>query len=146
MGVGIIGYADQGPGLAREADTAFATMRARLQGLGAAAGRVTLHDEPLKARFGIGEQARLFDLTVVGKSDDTDWRAVFETVLFEGGRPVMLVPTGWTRPSGDTVGVAWNRSTETARRIGQSMPRLRAARGAGGDRKRVGEEKSGSGR
>src|SRR3546814_13175986 len=31
---------------------------------------------------------------------------------------------------GDTVGVAWNRSTETARLIGQSLPLLRAARRA----------------
>ncbi len=130
MGVGIIDYADQGPDLAREADTALATMRARIQGLGAGAERVMLHDQPLKARFGIGEQARLFDLTVVGKAEETDWRAVFETALFEGGRPVMLVPTGWTRPSGDTVGVAWNRSTETARLIGQSLPVLRAAKRA----------------
>lgn len=130
MGVGIIDYADQGPDLAREADTALAAMRARIQGLGAGAERVTLSETPLKARFGIGEQARLFDLTVVGKSDETDWRAVFETALFEGGRPVMLVPVGWTRPSGDTVGVAWNRSTETARLIGQSLPLLRAAKRA----------------
>lgn len=130
MGVGIIDYADQGPDLAREAEQAVAAMRARIQGLGAAGDRATLSDRPLKARFGIGEQARLFDLTVVGKSDETDWRAVFETALFEGGRPVMLVPVGWTRPSGDTVGVAWNRSTETARLIGQSLPILRAAKRA----------------
>ena len=130
MGVGIIDYADQGPDLAREADTALAAMRARIAGLGTGAERVVLHGQPLKARFGIGEQARLFDLTVVGKAEETDWRAVFETALFEGGRPVMLVPTGWTRPSGDTVGVAWNRSTETARLIGQSLPVLRAAKRA----------------
>ncbi|MEQ8394480.1 universal stress protein [Thalassobaculum sp.] len=128
MGVGIIDYADQGPDLAREADTALTAMRGRISGLGATAGRVVLNDQPLKARFGIGEHARLFDLTVVGKAEETDWRAVFETALFEGGRSVMLTPIGWTRPSGDTVGVAWNRSTETARLIGQSMPLLRAAK------------------
>src|SRR3546814_1753719 len=47
MGVGIIDYADQGPDLAREADTAFATMRARLQGLGAA--RSEEHTSELQA-------------------------------------------------------------------------------------------------
>lgn len=130
MGVGIIDYADQGPDLAREAESALGTMRARIQGLGVDGERVTLSDTPLKARFGIGEQARLFDMTVVGKSDETDWRAVFETALFEGGRPVMLAPVGWTRPTGDTVGVAWNRSTETARLIGQSLPLLRGAKRA----------------
>lgn len=128
MGVGIIDYADQGPDLVREADTALASMRTRIEALGGAA--VTLSEQPLKARFGIGEQARLFDLTVVSKADETDWRAVFETALFEGGRPVMLVPVGWDRPTGDVVGVAWNRSTETARLIGQSLPILRAAKKA----------------
>lgn len=128
MGVGIIDYADQGPDLARESDTALAAMRTRIQALGAGRDKVVLSDQPLKARFGIGEHARLYDITVVGKADETDWRAVFETALFEGGRTVMLIPTGWTRPCGDVVGIAWNRSTETARLIGQSMPVMRAAK------------------
>jgi nucleotide-binding universal stress UspA family protein len=42
----------------------------------------------------------------------------------------MLVPVGWNRPCGDSVGVAWNRSTETARLIGQSLPILRGAKKA----------------
>jgi nucleotide-binding universal stress UspA family protein len=127
MGVGIIDYADKGPDLAREAEEALTAMRARIATLGAEADIVDLSDEPLRARFGIGEAARLFDVTVVGKSEETDWRAVFETALFEGGRTVMLVPVGWTRACGETVGIAWNRSTETARLIGQALPAIKAA-------------------
>jgi nucleotide-binding universal stress UspA family protein len=127
MGVGIIDYADKGPDLAREAEEALAAMRARIDALGPEKALVDLSDEPLRARFGIGEAARLFDTTVVGKSEETDWRAVFETALFEGGRTVTLVPVGWTRVCGDSVAIAWNRSTETARLIGQSLPAIKAA-------------------
>ena len=130
MGVGIIDYADKGPDLAREAEEAVAAMRTRLQAIGDVGARVDLSEEPLKARFGIGEAARLFDVTIVGKGEETDWRAVFETALFEGGRTVMLVPVGWTRPCGDTVAIAWNRSTETARLIGQSLSAIKAAKRA----------------
>ncbi|NQW12413.1 MAG: universal stress protein [Alphaproteobacteria bacterium] len=128
MGVGIIDYADKGPDLARDAEEALGAMRSRIAALASGGERVQLHEEALKARFGIGEAARLFDTTVVGKAEETDWRAVFETALFEGGRTVTLVPVGWTRPCGEAVAIAWNRSTETARLIGQSLSMLRAAK------------------
>lgn len=128
MGVGIIDYNDKGPDLAREADEALGEMRKKIEALGDLAGRVTLMDEPMKARFGVGESARVFDVTVVGKNEETDWRAVFETALFEGGRAVMLAPPGWTRACGETVAIAWNHSTETARLVGQSVPALKAAK------------------
>lgn len=128
MGVGIIDYNDKGPDLAREAEEALAAMRSRLSGLESDGGRVTLEEQPMKARFGVGEAARLFDVTLVGKNEETDWRAVFETALFEGGRSVMLVPAGWTKDCGDTVGIAWNHSTETARLIGQVLPALKTAK------------------
>jgi nucleotide-binding universal stress UspA family protein len=128
MGVGIIDYNDKGPDLAREADEALDAMRKRVSGIGELAARVTLIEEPMRARFGVGEAARLYDVTIVGKNDDTDWRAVFETALFEGGRAVMLTPPGWTRPCGETVAIAWNHSTETARLVGQAMPALKAAK------------------
>lgn len=128
MGVGIIDYADQGTDLVHEAEEAIAAMRTRIDGLTEGKDRIVLQTEALKARFGIGEAARLFDLTLVAKAEETDWRAVFETALFEGGRSVMLVPPGWTGACGDTVGVAWNRSTETARLIGQTMPVMKSAK------------------
>ncbi|WP_420404311.1 hypothetical protein [Nisaea sp.] len=77
----------------------------------------------------IGEESRVFDLTVVARtSKSPHWQTLFEMALFEGGRPVMLVPEGWTKPFGDTVVIAWNRSTETARLIGQSLGALKAAK------------------
>ena len=77
----------------------------------------------------IGEESRIFDLTVVARSTRSPhWKTLFEMALFEGGRPVMLTPEGWDKPLGDTIVVAWNRSTETARLIGQSLPILRSAK------------------
>lgn len=77
----------------------------------------------------IGEESRIFDITVVARaSNSPHWQTLFEMALFEGGRPVMLTPEGWSKPFGDTVVIAWNRSTETARLIGQSLPVLQAAK------------------
>ena len=127
MGVGIIDYAEKGPDFAREADEAASVIENRLKGMGESASRVALSKEPLRARFGIGELARMYDVTLVAKSELGDWRAVFETALFEGGRQVMLVPESWSKPCGDNVAIAWNRSTESARLIAQSLDTLRQA-------------------
>lgn len=77
----------------------------------------------------VGEESRVFDLTVIARTARSPhWQTLFEMALFEGGRPVMLSPEGWSKPFGDTVVVAWNRSTETARLIGQTLPVLRSAK------------------
>lgn len=78
----------------------------------------------------VGEHGRLFDLIVVGcasrpSAGEND--AVCEAALFDSGRPVLLAPADPPEALGDTVVVAWNGSTETARTIGLGMPFLLAA-------------------
>lgn len=78
----------------------------------------------------VGEHGRLFDLIVVGcasrpSAGEND--AVCEAALFDSGRPVLLAPADPPEALGDTVVVAWNGSTETARTIGLGMPFLAAA-------------------
>lgn len=93
------------------------------------ASRVTVDMKRLSNWRQVGEESRIFDLTVVARaSDSPHWQTLFEMSLFEGGRPVMLTPEGWSKPFGDTVVIAWNRSTETARLIGQTLPALKAAK------------------
>lgn len=78
----------------------------------------------------IGEYGRLFDLIVVGcpnRQSGAERDAVCEGALFDSGRPVLV---GAARPPetlGETVVVAWNGSTETARTIGLGMPFLLTA-------------------
>jgi nucleotide-binding universal stress UspA family protein len=47
-----------------------------------------------------------------------------EAALFESGRPVLLVPPSSPGPIGETIVIAWNGSTETARTVALGMPFL----------------------
>ena len=79
----------------------------------------------------LGPYCRIFDLIVVGQpgSGNRDPRqATFESVLFESGRPVLIAPQSVPRTLGETVLVAWNRSSETARTLHFALPFLRRAR------------------
>lgn len=73
---------------------------------------------------------RLADLIVFAQGDDPDRRrrtSVIETVLLESGRPLLLVPAGWTEQVGHTVAIAWNGRSEAARAVHAALPILEAA-------------------
>lgn len=75
----------------------------------------------------VASYARIFDLTVLARPAqhrDGPSIATAETVLFESGRPVLLVPPQTTGEVGRHVVIAWNGSLETARAIAFSMPVL----------------------
>ncbi|MDR7038643.1 nucleotide-binding universal stress UspA family protein [Methylobacterium sp. BE186] len=79
----------------------------------------------------LGQYARLFSATVVGRpgSEDSSPRmATFETALFEGGRPILLAPPLAPASLGEAVLIAWNGSTETARAVAFAMPFLLQAK------------------
>lgn len=76
---------------------------------------------------------RYADLLVVGQPDparDDDAPAPRpETLLFQCGRPLLLVPcVGHFDSIGERVAVAWNASREAARAVGDAMPLLAAAK------------------
>jgi nucleotide-binding universal stress UspA family protein len=78
----------------------------------------------------VAAHARLFDLVALARpvqSRDGPRIATIETVLFESGRPVLLVPPMTGREIGRRVVIAWNGSTETARTIAFAMPILMQA-------------------
>jgi nucleotide-binding universal stress UspA family protein len=80
--------------------------------------------------------ARLRDLTILPVTNgpyvsqlDTQWYA--ETILFESGRPMIVVPQKAKRAglSGfNTVMIAWDNGRAASRAVADSMPILRAAR------------------
>lgn len=78
----------------------------------------------------IAEYGRLFDLIVVGRTGGEPagrWQETCEAALFETGRPVLLAATKSSTSLGETIVVAWNGSTETARTVALAMPMLAAA-------------------
>ena len=84
-------------------------------------------NEDLPTGIGVGELARKFNLTVVGRpvSDvGVPSTSILEAAIFESGRPVLVAPP--TSPSvvGEYIVIAWNGSMESARTIAFAMPFL----------------------
>jgi nucleotide-binding universal stress UspA family protein len=102
--------------------------------------RAGLSAEPLTVSAslaGAGERfsriVRRFDLAVVGQAEpetSTVDDIIAETVLFESGRPVIIVPYIQKGPLKlDRVMVCWDGSRQAARAIGDAMPLLTKAGG-----------------
>jgi nucleotide-binding universal stress UspA family protein len=78
----------------------------------------------------IGAYGRVFDITVLGRPDGSSNHprlSTAEAALFETGRPVLIAPPETPRSIGETIAIAWNRSTETARAVAFAMPLLAKA-------------------
>lgn len=78
-------------------------------------------------------QGRYADLVVAGQPEphgDADRLTPrVEDLLFECGRPVLVVPyAGRFETVGERIVVAWNASREAARAVGDAMPLLESAR------------------
>ncbi len=77
------------------------------------------------------QHARYADLAIVGRSEDafSRARAIAEAVLFDSGRPVLVVPPSWRAANPPMrVLVGWNGSREAARAVHDALPLLSAAR------------------
>jgi nucleotide-binding universal stress UspA family protein len=79
----------------------------------------------------LGSRGRVFDLIVVGRplpDAVSPSMAALETALFEAGRPLLIAPPQPPGRIGETVVIAWNGSTESARTVAFAMPLLERAR------------------
>jgi hypothetical protein len=79
----------------------------------------------------IGSFGRVFDLIVLGRpgqNHEPPRMTTVEVALFESGRPVLLVPPSSPGSIGETIVVAWNGSTETARTVAPGLPILSIAK------------------
>lgn len=80
---------------------------------------------------GIGSFGRVFDLIVVGRpgpNPNHPRRATLESALFDSGRPILVAPPRPPAAIGETIVIAWNASTETARSVAFASPLLAAAK------------------
>jgi nucleotide-binding universal stress UspA family protein len=78
----------------------------------------------------IGSRGRTFDLVVIGRpgpAPKNPRMRPLETVLFDSGRPVLIVPASIPQTLGQNVLVAWNGSTEQARTNAFAIPILQLA-------------------
>ncbi len=77
----------------------------------------------------IGVLGRAYDMIVMPQPGPLPKmpESVFETALFDSGRPVLVVPPGYRGMVGKKILFAWNGSTESARAISLAMPVLSRA-------------------
>lgn len=79
----------------------------------------------------VGNRGRLFDLIVVGRpvgGAATPSRSRLESAIFESGRLTLIAPPTPPTGFGETIVIAWNGSTETARTVALAMPFLEQAK------------------
>jgi nucleotide-binding universal stress UspA family protein len=79
-----------------------------------------------------GIDCRRASLTIMlrprGASNAPLRTAMFERILFESGRPILLIPPRWRRKTlGGTILVAWDGSREATRALADAQPFLAAA-------------------
>lgn len=76
------------------------------------------------------DHGRLVDLIVAGVCDEglLSERLVAETLIFQSGRPVIIVPDDHVSYSADRIVVAWDFSKVAARALSDAMPFLRGAK------------------
>ena len=78
----------------------------------------------------VASRGRLFDLILVGqpqKAAAAPRMITLEAALFESGRPILIAPPEPPGNLGETVVIAWNGSTETARTVHFALPFLTRA-------------------
>lgn len=98
---------------------------------GATGGPAASWSGQMTSDGGVGGAGRVYDLIVLGRPGQGGHdprQSTFEAALFESGRPVLIAPPRSPTEFGDTVLIAWNRSSETARTVGAAMPLLQQAR------------------
>lgn len=85
---------------------------------------------PLETRTGrFVRLARVNDLAVLDASEGQDFaqKNAIEDALFEGGRPLLVVPkTGGNAPP-DRIAVAWDGSSRAARAVSSALPLMKKA-------------------
>lgn len=79
-----------------------------------------------------GVQSRRASLTMMLRPADAPNQpmrsAMFENILFESGRPVLVVPPGWRKKAlGGTILVAWDGSRAATRALADAQPLLARA-------------------
>jgi nucleotide-binding universal stress UspA family protein len=90
------------------------------------------HCTPSEVATILVDHARLRDLSVFPiKAEDESQRSLVEALIFESGRPVLLLPEAATRQlssSFDRAAVAWDHSRPATRAVADALPMLRAAK------------------
>lgn len=113
---------------AKTAAAAFSE-KAKTMGVDAEARTATVYSGGTPA---IVRQAQLSDLIIIGQDDPEHGEpmrsAIIESLLFESGVPVLVIPSTWDQPlHTDRVMIAWDGSSTAARAVHAALPAMKMA-------------------
>lgn len=115
------------PGRDSDAGAVAAALTEAARQAGVDCETVTQHSHAVTVHEAVCQHARLHDLVVTGTDDGSllSERNIAENLLFESGRPVVLVPAGHAAAaSGSAVAVAWDSTAAAARALGDAVSLL----------------------
>lgn len=104
-----------------------ARQNAMAQGVSCTSSVIQEHYTLLASAF--TKQARIHDVTVFDAEPDTLSlrRGILEDALFNGGRPMIIVPPGVNTFRAEKILVAWDGSAKATRAVNDALPFLKAA-------------------
>lgn len=112
------------PGRHVDAEPVAAAIRAAAATAGVAVELITQHSHAVGLPQVVAEYARLHDVSVTGSSGEglLSERLLAEHLLFDSGRPLLLVPPTWTGTIVvDRAAIAWDNSAAAARALGDAI-------------------------
>lgn len=112
------------PGRRTDAAAVAETIKAAAKAAGVEIHLITDHSHAIGLPQVVAEYARLHDLNMIGSSDEglLSERMLAEHLLFDGGRPLLLVPSAWSGPiAWDRAAIAWDNSAAAARAFGDAI-------------------------
>lgn len=106
----------------------FATLSSAATQRGLQLATETLTGEPADMTDVGALRARYFDLVLAAaEPDNATTRAMTEALVFETGRPVLILPPSGLGEGRRRVAIAWDGSRVAARAVADAMPLLAAA-------------------
>jgi nucleotide-binding universal stress UspA family protein len=86
---------------------------------------VPVEAQAMSATLRLAELARAYDVTIMENTEVA--RSVIEGLVFDSGRPVLLLPTGDYYGRIDNAAIAWDGSATAARAVSSAFPLMQTA-------------------
>mgnify|MGYP002780396337 CR=1 FL=1 len=115
------------PGHHADSAPLVASLRSAAEQAGVSCSFITEHTHAIGVHDVVAEYGRVHDLTVIGSDGSglLSERILAEYLMFESGRPLVLVPGNHVAPYGaDVVAVAWDNTAASARAMGDAIALL----------------------
>lgn len=115
------------PGRNTDAAGVTAALQTAADAAGVSCNMITDHSHAMGVNAVVAEHARLHDISIVGSQDIglLSERMLAEYLMFESGRPVIVVPHTHAAPySLGALAVAWDNSPAAARALGDAIALL----------------------